>query len=246
MADLADVITAIKAKDGLSSYAAGQAARALHRIGAVHMQADRLVRNNEATPATIKQMAAMTVELEKVAEALRDELRLSEPVYGEHKRAQQEYSALSRTLRDARDVYTSKGAADLIRKVAEANGSIKDAETLAWKPYAPERWLYSFNQQAFRGYYNTAYNHYFSTYARDVVGGGEMREDTRFLSALVKAVSGDDDGWRTRVDWDWRMREEVDGTINDMPLMKKWLTLVRGPVVKEKPESVKRTGDGNQ
>ena len=75
-----------------------------------------------------------------------------------------------------------------------------------------------------------------------MVGGGEMREDASFLTALAKAASGDDDGWRTRVDWDWRMKEEVDGSINDMPLMKKWLIHVRGPVVKEKPEGVKRTG----
>jgi hypothetical protein len=73
-----------------------------------------------------------------------------------------------------------------------------------------------------------------------------MREDTTFLSALAKAVSGDDDGWRTRVDWDWRMKEEVDGSINDMRLMKKWLAHARGPVLKEKPESVKPSGMSDQ
>ena len=172
-------------------------------------------------------------------EALRDELRSSEPIYQEQKRAEQVLWALNRTLRDKREIYVSMGAADLVRKVADAKGAIKDAETLAWEPYAPERWLYSFNQQAFRGYYNTAYPHYFKSYVRDVVGGGEMREDPKFLKALVKVVSGDDDGWRTRVDWDWRMREEMDGSINDMPLMKKWLARVRGPVVKEKPAGVK-------
>ena len=42
------------------------------------------------------------------------------------------------------------------------------------------------------------------------------------------------------------MKEEVDGSINDMPLMKQWLARVRGPVEKEKPESVKRTGTSDQ
>jgi len=172
-------------------------------------------------------------------ETLRDALRGSNPVYRELDEAQRELSDLARTLQDARELYLAKGAADLARKVAEAEGAVKEAEEIAWRPYAPERWLYSFNQQGFRGYYNTAYTHHFSTYARDVVGGGEMREDTRFLSALVNAVCGDDDGWRTRVDWDWRMREEIDGSIADMPLMLKWLARVRGPVLTEKPEGAK-------
>lgn len=172
-------------------------------------------------------------------ETVRGELRTSNPVYRELSQAEREHNELARTLRDKREVYESKGAADLARKVGEANGAVKEAEELAWKPYAPERWLHSFNQQGFRGYYNTAYNHHFSTYAKDVVGGGEMREDTSFLEALVKAVSGDKEGWHTRVDWDWRMNEEIDGRIADMPLMLKWLERVRGPVITEKPAGAK-------
>ena len=85
-------------------------------------------------------------------ETLRAELRASKPVYREYGKAERECSDLARTLRDNREIYVSKGAADLIRKVAEANAAITEAETLAWEPYAPERWLYSFTQQAFRGY----------------------------------------------------------------------------------------------
>ncbi len=172
-------------------------------------------------------------------ETVRGELGASNPLHRELRNAEREHSEIARTLRDKRQIYVSRGAADLSRKVAEAKGAVKEAEEIAWKPYAPERWLYSFNQQGFRGYYNTAYNHHFSTYARDVVGGGEMREDTQFLEALVKAVYGDKEGWHTRVDWDWRMREEIDGSIADMPLMLKWLARVRGPVMKENPAGAK-------
>jgi hypothetical protein len=173
-------------------------------------------------------------------ETVRDELRAApNSVHRELDEAERQHSDVVGALRNMREIYLAKGAADLIRKVAEAEGAIKEAEEIAWTPYEPERWLYSFNQQGFRGYYNTAYNHHFSDYARKVVGGGEMREDTQFLSALVTAVSGDDDGWRTRVDWDWRMKEEIDGSIADMPLMQKWLERVRGPVTKEKPAGVK-------
>jgi hypothetical protein len=37
------------------------------------------------------------------------------------------------------------------------------------------------------------------------------------------------------VDWDWRINEEVDGTIKNLPLLQKWLHRVRGPVVTKKP-----------
>ena len=73
-----------------------------------------------------------------------------------------------------------------------------EAEKVAWKAYGPEQgWLYSFNNQGYRGYYNTPYNDYIGGHAKAIVGGGEMREDTNFLEALAKAVSGDDDGWLT-------------------------------------------------
>jgi len=172
-------------------------------------------------------------------ETLRQGLRASEPICREQKKAEQKLRALERAFRDKREMYVSKGTADLVRKVGEAKGAVVEAEKTAWAPYWPERWLYSFNNQGYRGYYNTAYNHYMSGHARAIVGGGEMREDTRFLEALAEAVSGNDKGWRTSVDWDWRTRQEADGTIVDLPLMKKWLAYVRGPVVKDKPVSAK-------
>ena len=85
--ELAGVIAATKAKEDLAGYSATQAGRALHRIETVHKQAARLVAGPEATAATIKQMAAMTVELEKAAEYLDAEpppRALSPIVYDPH------------------------------------------------------------------------------------------------------------------------------------------------------------------
>jgi hypothetical protein len=170
-------------------------------------------------------------------EDLRADLRTSAPpIYREQKRAEQRLRNVEQELRGRRDMVVGKGAVDLERKVGEAKGAVVEAEEVAWKAYGPERgWLYSFNNQGYRGYYNTAYNHYLGGHAKAVVGGGEMREDTNFLEALAKAVSGDDPGWRTTVDWDWRVREEIDGSIADAPLMQKWLERVRGPVMKANP-----------
>jgi len=58
-------------------------------------------------------------------DCLRAELRASKPVYREYGKAERECSDLARTLRDRREIYVSKGAADLIRKVAEANAAIR-------------------------------------------------------------------------------------------------------------------------
>ncbi|MHC4506119.1 MAG: hypothetical protein ACYTFI_22725 [Planctomycetota bacterium] len=161
-------------------------------------------------------------------EVLRKELRASEPVAREQKRAEQEFRALERALRSKREVYAAKGAADAGRKVAEAEKALKEATAKAWLAYEPERsWLASYERQGYHGYYNTAYTHYIPSRAKAIVGGGEMREDLNVLKALEKAVS-EEEYWHTSVDWEWRMREEVDGRIKGLPLMQKWLKRVRG------------------
>jgi len=192
--------------------------------------------NDERYAVAQAKRAGIEEAIRNRQEDLRADLRPSAPVYREQKRAEQRLRNVEQELRGQRDVVVGKGTADLERKVGEAKGAVVEAEELAWKAYGPERgWLYSFNNQGYRGYYNTAYNHYLGGHAKAVVGGGEMREDTNFLEALAKAVSGDDPGWRTTVDWDWRVREEIDGSIADAPLMQKWLERVRGAVMKERP-----------
>ncbi|MBT3296061.1 MAG: hypothetical protein HN383_12380 [Verrucomicrobia bacterium] len=173
-------------------------------------------------------------DMEKQSKARQQEIMARSPEYVQAVADQK--AAEEALAQRKRDLYVGKDTADLERKVGEAKGAVVEAEEVAWKAYGPERgWLYSFNNQGYRGYYNTAYNHYLGGHAKAIVGGGEMREDTNFLEALAKAVSGDDPGWRTKVDWDWRVREEIDGSIADAPLMQKWLERVRGPVMKEKP-----------
>ena len=136
-----------------------------------------------------------------------------------------------RALREKRDLYVSKGAADMVVKVGAAEKVLQEATEKALAPYGPEKlWLQGFGYQAYRGYYNTNYARYISDHVRAQVGGGEMREDVRFLSELSKTVASDDD-WSTSVDWDWRMKQEVDGSVKDLPLLQKWIKRVRGPVV---------------
>jgi len=132
-----------------------------------------------------------------------------------------------RALRDKRELYVSKGAADMVVEVGAAEKALADATDKALARYLPEKlWIQGFGYQAYRGYYNTNYVAYLRDHVRALLGGGEMREDIGSLKELQKAT--DEEDWSTRVDWDWRMRPEVDGTIEELPLMKKWLERARG------------------
>ncbi|MHC4202572.1 MAG: hypothetical protein ACYSU0_21480, partial [Planctomycetota bacterium] len=132
------------------------------------------------------------------------------------------------------------GIDEATRRINELAKKVNEAEEEAWKRYGPEKgWLKSFEFAGFRGYYNTAYNHYFEKRVRAIVGGGEMRENTALLRQVQQAYA-DPTCWHTKVDWDWRMPEEINGEIDSMPLMKQWLERTRGPVAKAKPTSAKQ------
>jgi hypothetical protein len=106
-------------------------------------------------------------------------------------------------------------------------------------PYHPEKlWTGSFGYQVYRGYYNTNYSRYIREHAKALFGGAERRDDVGSLRQLEKATARGE-GWSTSVDWDWRMRQEVDGSIKDLPLQQKWIRRARGPVVTERPTSVR-------
>ncbi|MFC1601626.1 hypothetical protein ACFL34_04680, partial [Candidatus Sumerlaeota bacterium] len=170
---------------------------------------------------------------------LRDQLRRDNPVMREQTKLEQKRRQLEGRLRGQRDVFTAKGTAELTRKVGEAEGGLAAASNKALAPYIPEKhWISSFSYQAYRGYYNTAYNHYIGDHVKALVGGGEMREDINFVTGLQQNIDSGE-GWSTSVDWDWRTRWERDGSIENLPLTKKWLARVRGEPVTEKPTGVK-------
>lgn len=171
---------------------------------------------------------------------LRDEVRQAHSkLIGQQRDLDQVSGQKDRVLRGKRDSYVSKRAADMVRQVGAAKTALAEANDKALAPYLPEKlWIGSFAYQAYRGYYNTNYGAYIRDHAKAHFGGGQMREDIGFLRQLQKAVAGNED-WSTSIDWDWRMRQEVDGTIEDLPLMQKWIRRARGPVVTEKPGAVK-------
>ena len=190
-------------------------------------------RNQEADEVGKREIQSKIRDREQT---IRDELQASDPNTRELKKLDETYRGMANPLRKKRDLFAAKGTAEAMKKVREAEGAVVTAAEKALLPYKPEAlWMFSFNWQGYGGYYNTPYRSYIGDHVRALVGGGEMREDIGFLTGIQKIVSSDD-GWSTSVDWDWRMRQEVDGTIKDLPLMQKWINRVRGPVVTEKPK----------
>jgi len=171
---------------------------------------------------------------------LREELNKAHPKLVSRQRELGQLSGQKdRALGTKRNMYVTKRTAEMVRQVGAAKTALAEASDKAMAPYWPEKlWMGSFGYQVYRGYYNTNYRSYINSHAKLKVGGGEMRDDIGFLKGLHKALEGDK-GWRTSVDWDWRMKQEVDGTIKDLPLQQKWIRRVRGPVVTGKPPSVR-------
>ena len=119
------------------------------------------------------------------------------------------------------------------QQLGELKRLVAEKEQEAWQRYLPEQqWLGSFEYACSGRYYNQPYGNYVGRHVRAQLGGGEMRENLKSLTALVEAKSKPL-YWRTKVDWDWRMREEISGTIERFPLMKKWLLRTRGPIVRK-------------
>ena len=148
---------------------------------------------------------------------------------GEQKELTEKVQGLERSLGKQRDQFLANAMTDMTRKTGQAEAALANAYEEAMEPYWPEKnWIRSFRYAAFRGYYNTAYNHYLNDHVKAILGGGEMRENLGVLTELQKSFA-DGTGWHTTVDWEWRTQEEVDGKIKKLPLMQKWLVRVRNP-----------------
>jgi len=168
--------------------------------------------------------------------SLREEVRRAQSkIVDKQRELDRESGEKDRELRGKRDKFVSQRTADMVLQVAAATAAQARANEKALAPYLPEKlWTRSFAYQAYSGYYNTNYSRYIREHAKAEFGGGDMRDDVGFLRQLEKAVTGDE-GWSTSVDWDWRMHQEADGSIKDLPLQRKWIERARGPVVTKNP-----------
>jgi len=124
--------------------------------------------------------------------------------------------------------YVARRTVELAREIGKAKmevGAVLKKNIADYK--LEHNWLVSMRWQAFSPFYNYAYRSYIRDSTRRQLGRGEEpREDFGALESIYAAQTKAK--WHTRCDWQWRMRQELDGSIKDLPLLRKWLERARG------------------
>jgi len=190
----------------------------------------------ESLRATSQEYMTAADQYRETSEIVRDRPRKLE-------RSNKAVSRLSRDIQRVREkegaihrersVYVKKDSAALQRAVAMAEKEYAEASAEAALAYSQEyRWLSQLSTDGFRGYYNTPYRNYLRDNISLALSGGAGDGVMENVSAL-KSVreSQQPEAWRTRCDWQWRTRWELDGSIADKSLIIKWLEKARGDIL---------------
>jgi len=113
------------------------------------------------------------------------------------------------------------GKRDRLLKEIEASPGGKAA-------YKPEYdWLTTFRWLGFSHHYNYPYRHFLRDKITREVGGRVCHEN---FGALERIRGVQNTKWHTQCDWDWRLKQELDGSIDKLPLLRKWLQRARPDV----------------
>ena len=137
----------------------------------------------------------------------------------------------SRKLRPDSRNYTDERTVELRRQAAKAEIAVREAHKKYIAKYKPEHdWLSSLGWMVFSGHYNYPYRRYFHKQIAATIGGKVCHENFGSLGSLMGAQ--EKGKWHTKCDWDWRLRQEVDGSIADLPMLKKWIRRARGRIKK--------------
>ncbi len=134
---------------------------------------------------------------------------------------------------DSRD-YIAGRTVELKRQVARASMGVGEAIKKNAAEFKPEYdWLKTLSWLAFSSHYNYPYRSYFEKEVAKTIGGKVNHENFGSLESLLSAQTTAT--WHTQCDWDWRLKWEIDGSIEDLPRLRKWLERARGPVQTENP-----------
>jgi len=160
------------------------------------------------------------------------------PVAAEYDELRTKTNSLNNQLRTMVESYVANQARALIKEISDLKTAVADAKREAQAPRAPE---YRALHGGLRGYFSGHYNRDLPRYTSSLSGKTATSvaalartDDPAAIEEILEAWSSKE-MWRTEVDWDWRINEEVDGTIKNLPLLQKWLHRVRGPVVTKNP-----------
>ena len=141
----------------------------------------------------------------------------------------------ARSQRPNARAYVDQRTVELRQQVTRAGVAVQNAvkqNTAARKPEYD--WLTSLGWIAYSRHYNYPYKSYMQKRIGRTVGGKICHENFGSLKSIMNLQNKTQ--WRSTCDWEWRLKKELDGSIKDLPLMRKWLNRVRGTVNGERQE----------
>jgi hypothetical protein len=139
----------------------------------------------------------------------------------------------ARSLQPDPNAYVTRQSADLARDVAKVRTAAAEPRQESYDQHGLEtNWLASLRWQLGSGFYNKPYRSYLEDLARAKVGRDDQECHENFDSLGSLFCQQSETQWHTRCDWDWRLKQEIDGSITELPLLQKWLERARGTVSK--------------
>ena len=174
-------------------------------------------------------------DIRQLEEDIKKEVKASNPRF----MIPDEYRSFMSGLPDARGaikLYASEKISPLEKKLAAYGIQLKKIKENSRTRFAPDHRGYNASWPFSR----VTYDRFYGTSVEVTSADGE----TRKMEKLPEPDQPDDvekmleimpNRWYTKVDWDWRINEEIDGRIEKLPLLRKWLEKTRGRVVRERP-----------
>ena len=188
-----------------------------------------------------KQLIEKEQQLGKEYEAARKELQADRSKELERKevRLRDELNRVRQERRDAQSAAAATKTRKLKMELMPLEKGLDEARNAALEVYSPEaKWLASFEYKSFGKHYNFNYHRYFGEKIKQGGSGIPIHSNVGQLQEIAE-LGNNPAVWRTQVDWDWRTLEELSGSIDDLPLMKKWIERNRGPIQKSNPAKKK-------
>ncbi|MDP6545084.1 MAG: hypothetical protein QGH60_13930 [Phycisphaerae bacterium] len=135
----------------------------------------------------------------------------------------------ARKLRPDPRNYTEERTVALRQQVTKADIAAREAHKRYLAKYKLEHdWLSSLGWLVSSGHYNYPYRRYFHKQISKTIGGKVCHENFGSLGSLMGAQ--EKSKWHTKCDWDWRLKQEIDGSITNLPMLRKWIERARGKV----------------
>ena len=136
---------------------------------------------------------------------------------------------LARTFSSNSRAYIEDHTEELSAKVRMAERKLADFVKRNIAAHAPEHnWLHNMDWTVNIRHYNHPYKDYIKNQVVKKLGITIRLcdEDFNGLESILEKQT--EAKWHSRVDWEWRMKQEVDGSIEKNAAMQQWVKRARG------------------